>query len=80
MAIHSIDYLNARKALKPASGGKTYGRAVEYCPDSQLDVCEQTELKVDSLWSDYRIRAEVMWQGIFERLGLNQGYELEESF
>ncbi len=77
----TIDYLNARKALLPAGGGKTYSRETEYCPDNQLDLCEQTELLVDSLWSDYRIRAEVMWQQIFDRLGMSpDGMELEATF
>ena len=38
----TIDYLNARRASKPASGGKNY-RARErakYAPDTEADACE----------------------------------------
>jgi hypothetical protein len=75
----TIDYLNARRALKPASGGtkqtddsksaQDRRRYDECCRDAQLDLCERTELECDSAWSDFRIRQEVMWQQIFERFG-----------
>jgi len=32
----TIDYLNARRALKPASGGKVYSRQVRYAEDDAL--------------------------------------------
>jgi DNA-binding transcriptional regulator YdaS (Cro superfamily) len=32
----TIDYLNARRALKPASGGKVYSREVKYAPEENL--------------------------------------------
>ena len=32
----SIDYLNARRALKPASGGKVYSRRVKYAPEEEF--------------------------------------------
>jgi hypothetical protein len=38
----SIEYLNARRAIKPASGGTNY-RARErakYAPDTEADACE----------------------------------------
>ena len=56
----------------PASGGKTYSREVKYCPDADLDIWEQTDLCMESAWSDYRIRASVMWERIFARFGLAQ--------
>jgi hypothetical protein len=49
-------------------------------PDCELDPIERLELEVASAWSDYRIRAEAMWEGIFERLGLAQGFELGETY
>jgi hypothetical protein len=65
----SIDYMNARRALKPASGGATQSRTVKYAPDCKLDPHDLLELQIDSAWSDHRIRAEAMWQQIFERFG-----------
>jgi hypothetical protein len=81
MSRPTIEYLNARAALKPASGGKTYSRTAEYCPDSQLDLSERTEMQVDSLWSDYRINADAMWSAIFARFGVSRnGFNLAETF
>jgi hypothetical protein len=76
----TIEYLNARRALMPASGGAKQDHSAKYMPDRELDICGRTELECESAWSDYRIRADVMWQQIFERLGLDQGYELGETF
>lgn len=76
----TIDYLNARRALKPASGGANQSRAVKYAPVNELELEEQTELQVDSAWSDYRIQSEAMWQSIFARFGLEQGYDTGETF
>jgi hypothetical protein len=33
----SIEYMNARRALKPASGGAKQSRAVKYAPDTDRD-------------------------------------------
>ena len=32
----TIDYLNARRALKPASGGKVYSRKAKYAPEKNF--------------------------------------------
>jgi hypothetical protein len=44
MAIHSVDYLNARRARMPAAGGKTYTRAAnpvdQRARDAELDAGE----------------------------------------
>lgn len=69
MSKASIEYMNARRALLPASGGATQSRAVKYAPECELEPCERLELETESAWSDYRIRADAMWQQIFERFG-----------
>jgi hypothetical protein len=78
MARASIDYMNARRALLPAGGGKTYSRETEYCPDRDLDLCERTEMQIASAWSDHRIRQEIMWQQIFERFGYLRAEHVDE--
>ena len=70
MSRATIDYLNARKAAKAASGGKTYSRETEQTPDRELDPIELTECQMESAWSDYRINAGAMWERIFARFGL----------
>jgi hypothetical protein len=81
MSRPTIDYLNARKACKAASGGKTYSRETEYCPDSQLDIWEQTERKIESAFADLNLKTEVFFQVLFDRLGMSQdGLELEATF
>jgi DNA-binding transcriptional regulator YdaS (Cro superfamily) len=37
----TIDYLNARRALKPASGGKVYSRKVKYAEDENIRVLQR---------------------------------------
>ena len=37
----TIDYLNARRALKPASGGKVYNREVRYAEDDGIRVLQR---------------------------------------
>jgi hypothetical protein len=49
----SIDYLNARRALMPASGGKTY-RNTNRRNDNDLDPYEQIMLRVDSVFREFR--------------------------
>lgn len=68
----TIDYLNARRACLPASGGKTYARTTRFAPDTDLDLWERTDAMVESAWSDYRINAEIMWQRIFDRFDLDR--------
>jgi hypothetical protein len=86
MSKPTIDYLNARKAALAASGGSKHkghrylSDAPAYCPDSDLDINELTEQRVESAWCDYRIRAETMWDAIFARAGLTRGYDVEETF
>jgi hypothetical protein len=50
----SIDYMNARRALKPASGGKTQSRAVKYAPDDHDDGYEiaRNVIGAFSLWAE----------------------------
>jgi hypothetical protein len=74
----TIDYMNARRACKAASGGTVYSREVRPMPDSELDLCELTDAQCDSAWSDYRIRAEAMWQQIFERFGYLPAEHVDE--
>lgn len=58
----SIDYLNARRAALPASGGARQSRAVKYAPDRELDPLERLELELESSLADCRIRTELMRQ------------------
>jgi DNA-binding transcriptional regulator YdaS (Cro superfamily) len=37
----TIDYLNARRALKPANGGKVYSREVRYAEDDGIRVLQR---------------------------------------
>jgi hypothetical protein len=76
--------MNARRALKPASGGarsykgKQYHPAPKYAPANELELEEQTALAIESAWSDHRIAAEVMWQQIFERFGFLRAETVDE--
>jgi|SRR5215831_323546 len=76
----SIEYLNARRAAKPVSGGTKQATEVKYAPESALTPEEITAQKIESQWSDQRIAQEVMWDKLFERFGLTRGYSLDETF
>lgn len=54
MSRASIDYLNARRALKPASGGAVQSRRVEYAPDDPTDGFEvaRNAIGAFSLWAE----------------------------
>jgi hypothetical protein len=58
MATHSIDYLNARKAAKPATGGKTYARLAntvdQRARDAELDAGELLHEQVRLVFADFR--------------------------
>ena len=41
----AIDYLNARRALRPASGGKVYSRKAKYAPEEKCPPLSQEELE-----------------------------------
>jgi|SRR5215469_1937199 len=82
----SIEYLNARRAAKRASGGSkqaerkvTQGELFRE-EQSAMTPEEITAQKIESAWSDQRIAQEVMWDKIFEQLGLTRGYSLDETF
>lgn len=83
MARASIDYMNAIRNSKPASGGTNYGRlptkADCYVPDRDLDLWERTDLAIDSAWSDHRIAAGAMWDAIFAKFGLEQGEDHDDD-
>ena len=74
----TVDYMNARRALMPASGGKTYDRAVEYCPDAELDPITLTELQCDSACADMHIAVEAMRYRLFKQFGITQQEESNE--
>ena len=76
----TIEFLNARRALLPASGGTNYKlrETAKYAPDCELDPIERTELEHDSAWRMYHIRAEAMWQQIFERFGFLPAETVDE--
>jgi len=76
----SIEYLNARRAAKRTSGGTKQVTEAKYAPQEALTPEEITAQKVESQWSDQRIAQEVMWDKIFEQLGLTRGYSLDETF
>ena len=65
----TIDYMNARRELKAASGGKTYSREARQAPDSELDPIDRTAAECDAAWIDARINADAMWQRIFAKAG-----------
>jgi hypothetical protein len=75
----SIEYLNARRAAKPASGGTTYAREATYAPESALTPEEITEQKVETMWADQRIAQEAYWDKLFEQFGLTRGYDIEDT-
>jgi hypothetical protein len=58
MALYSIEYLNARRDSKPASGGKTYVRRVNpvdrYCQLAALDTHEKIMSEIDETLDDIR--------------------------
>lgn len=50
----SIEYMNARRACKAASGGTTYSRTVEYSPDYEPDAFELAQSQINSfaIWAE----------------------------
>ena len=79
----TIEYLNARAAAKPPSAGRRSKEhsylhdPAEYAP---LDVWEKLDAKAESAWSDLRINSQVYWDKLFAQFGLQQGYNIEETF
>ena len=58
MALHSIDYLNARKASKPASGGRSYA-VTRNAVDTRAQYAEMHTLdralcEADSIFAEFR--------------------------
>ena len=76
----TIEYLNARKAIKAASGGAKQDCSAKYLPDRDLDLCERTELQCDGACRVMQLQNDVMWQVLFERFGFTQGYDIGETF
>lgn len=76
----TIDYMNARRALKPASGGARQSRAVTYAPDRDRDSGElayeaaMTHIMNFSLW------AETSRQALVQRLGISQPDDMSIPF
>ena len=64
----SIDYLNARRAILPASGGKTQSRAVKYAPETTLDPADQAMKYI----GDFSLWAEITRQQLVARLAIPQ--------
>jgi hypothetical protein len=58
MAIHSIEYLNARKASQPASGGRNYAKPVNpvdvRARDADMDAGELLHEQVRLVFADFR--------------------------
>jgi len=58
MAIHSIDYLNARRARMPAGGGSNYARPVNpvdvRARDAEMDAGELLQEQVRLVFADFR--------------------------
>ena len=58
MALHSIDYLNARRALMPATGGKTYARVAnpvdQRARDNASDALDLAHDAVHAIFADFR--------------------------
>ena len=58
MPVHSIDYLNARRDAKPASGGRNYITKRNAVDDraqfAGLDSWDQAMLQVDATFADFR--------------------------
>jgi hypothetical protein len=58
MATHSIDYLNARRDSKPASGGTRYivkrNAVNDRAQLASLDIWEETMLQIAILQADFR--------------------------
>jgi hypothetical protein len=72
MSRATIDYMNARREAKAASGGTTYSREAKQAPDRDLPIEEQTAQQIESAWIDQRINSDAMWERIFARFGLAQ--------
>lgn len=77
----SIEYLNARRAAKPAGGGKTYARGAKQAPDVEAMTPEElTAALSESAWREQSIAQEAYWDKLFEQFGLTRGYGLEDTF
>jgi hypothetical protein len=76
----TIDYLNARRDAKGATGGTTYSRECKHAPDHELDCWEYIEQQTASKWSDLAINSQAYWDRVFAQFGLVQGHDLEETF
>jgi hypothetical protein len=68
----SIDYLNARRACKPASGGSVYSRAVKYAPDYEPDALEIALAHI----GNFALWAEASRYAYLKATGLELGVEL----
>jgi hypothetical protein len=57
MALLSVDYLNARRAAKPASGGRNYAVKRNAVDDraqwNAIDAIEQAALQIDAIFADF---------------------------
>lgn len=58
MPLHSIDYLNARRDAKPASGGRNYltkrNPVDERAQYAELDPLERAHLDIERTFADFR--------------------------
>jgi hypothetical protein len=58
MAVHSIDYLNARRARMPAAGGTNYSRMAnpvdQRARDAELDAGELLHEQVRLVFAEFR--------------------------
>lgn len=77
----SVEYLNARRAAKPASGGQAYARTAKLAPETETMTPEEmTAAKAESDWAMLNITQEAFWDKLFERMGLTRGYSLDDTF
>jgi hypothetical protein len=72
MPCATIEYMNARRAHKPASGGAQQNHRVEYCPDDQLEPAEIAYHKAMGHISDFALWAEATRIAQANRLGIPQ--------
>lgn len=72
----TVDYMNARKAAKAASGGTNYRtrECAEYDPDYQPDGFELAMAHI----SAFSMRAETTRQVLVQRLGIPQQESCDE--
>ena len=50
MPLPTIEYLNARQALKPASGGKVYHRKAKYAPEENCPPLSLSQEELEQRW------------------------------